>query len=75
MLLNEVREDDGLDEYDRVRASDMDECRPIYSAIDRNGKAVTETPPASVGIQEAATPLAMAAMDAIGSPLSGEQEV
>jgi hypothetical protein len=32
MLNSENWDDDGLDDYDRARASDMEECRPIYAA-------------------------------------------
>jgi hypothetical protein len=40
MLLSEERDElDGLDEYDRARASDMEECRPIYAAIVVVGEA------------------------------------
>ncbi len=33
MLLVELRDEDGFDDHDRARASDMEESRPIYPRI------------------------------------------
>lgn len=35
LTIDELTEPEGLDEYDRSRASDMDESRPIYPNLIR----------------------------------------